>query len=38
MIDLQSISTLFGAAAGVWAVGFSFGKAVAWIRAIRNVA
>lgn len=38
MLEPEQISTLFGAAAGVWALGFSWGKCVAWIRALRNAA
>lgn len=38
MIDAESIALFFGSAAGIWAVGFSFGKATAWVRALVNAA
>lgn len=38
MIDPESIALFFGTAAGIWAVGFSWGKSVAWLRAVRSAA
>lgn len=38
MLEPEQISLLFGSAAGIWALGFSWGKAVAWTRALRNAA
>lgn len=38
MIDLVSIVQIFGATAGLWAVGYSAGKTSAYIRAIKSVA
>lgn len=38
MLDYESISLFFGTAAGIWALGFTWGKAVAWLRAIRSAA
>lgn len=38
MIDSSSITLFFGTAAGIWALGFSWGKAVAWLRALRTAA
>lgn len=38
MLTAEEISIVFGAAAGVWALGFSWGKCVSWIRALRNAA
>lgn len=36
MLETSDIVYVFGVAAGIWALGFSYGKAVAWIRAIRS--
>ena len=38
MIDAESISLFFGTAASIWVLGFSWGKAVAWLRALRTAA
>lgn len=38
MLDAETISLFFGAAAGVWATGFGFGKATAWVRALLSAA
>lgn len=38
MIDSASIAVIFSGMATCWIMGFSIGKSVAFIRAIRNVA
>jgi hypothetical protein len=38
MIDAEHIALFFGTAAGVFAAGYSFGKAAAWIRALYGAA
>lgn len=38
MIDAASITLFFSTAAGVWMAGFTWGKAVAWVRALRTAA
>lgn len=38
MIDAEAISYIFGTAATVWVLGFSWGKSVAWLRALRSAA
>lgn len=38
MLAAEDISLFFGAAAGVWAAGFAWGKAAAWVRALKNAA
>lgn len=38
MIEVSEISMFFGTAAGIWALGFSWGKSVAWLRALRTAA
>lgn len=36
MIDALSISAIVAAYFGAWALGFSVGKSVAWVRAIKD--
>jgi hypothetical protein len=38
MIDAEAITYFFGTAAGVWMLGYSWGKAVAWVRHLTNAA
>lgn len=38
MIELVTILKILGAAAGLWAAGYSAGKTSAFIRAIKSVA
>lgn len=38
MLEVSDITMFFGAAAGMWAAGFSWGKCVAWVRALRTAA
>lgn len=38
MLTGEQISVIFGTAAGVWALGFSWGKVASWIRALKNAA
>jgi hypothetical protein len=38
MLAESDILIFFGAAAGIWAVGFSWGKTTAWLRALRSAA
>ena len=38
MISAEAISMIFGASAGIWALGFAWGKVTAWIRALKNAA
>lgn len=38
MIDAENILIFFGTAAGVWMLGFSWGKAVAWLRHLKSAA
>lgn len=38
MLSLEDISMFFGAAAGIWALGFGWGKAAAWYRALVTAA
>lgn len=38
MIDALQIAKLIAAAAGIWALGFSVGKSMAYVRALINAA
>lgn len=38
MLAPEDIIYLVGVAAGIWAIGFSYGKSVAWVRALRTAA
>lgn len=38
MIDTESIIQITAAVALLWSLGYSAGKAVAWVRAIRSAA
>lgn len=38
MISAEDIALFFGTAAGIWAAGFAWGKAAAWLRALRTAA
>lgn len=38
MIDAAAVAKVLGGLMGCWAVGFSVGKSVAFVRALRNVA
>lgn len=38
MLDAETITELFGSAAAVWVVGYAWGKAAAWVRALKNAA
>lgn len=37
MIDSSAVAMIIGAISTCWALGWSMGTAVAWVRAIRNV-
>jgi flagellar motor component MotA len=38
MLSTEDILIIVGAAAGIWAVGFSWGKCVSWLRELKNAA
>lgn len=38
MFDPDVITEIFGSAAALWVSGFAWGKAVAWVRALKNAA
>jgi len=38
VIDAEHIALFFGTAAAVWAMGFGWGKTVAWVRHLRTAA
>lgn len=38
MLSNEDILQFFGTAAGLWALGFAWGKTVAWLREFRNAA
>lgn len=38
MIDAEHIALFFGTSALFWVLGFGWGRAVAWIRMLRNAA
>lgn len=38
MLSPETITELFGSAAAVWVAGYAWGKANAWVRALKNAA
>lgn len=38
MIDSESILLFFGTGVTIWMLGFTWGKATAWLREIKNAA